>query len=422
MTAVRKPTPILCAGSPFEMGVAQGQTLRAARRQLASALKQLEAFRLRQPRWLPYPVYLRLAEHKAASFTAAPLQSRHGEVWQRLCGIAAGSGVRLRSLHLFNALEAALSSVSNCTAPLGGCSALAIRGSRSQSGEPVVAHNFDYLPLVQPFYLVRESRPDRGHRSLEFTATPLAGAIDGVNEAGLCITYSYAFANDRPTERAAPISAAVTEALANCVTTQEAVDRITSRPRWGSGMLMLADESGDLASLELSNTRFDTIRPSPGQDYLHHANYYASPWMRAVQIPDAAVYTDRSPAALRGRRLHESSERRDGRFAQLLQHCGALDLDNVARILSDHGPQGVPSDDTLCMHGSYWCTTATLQLLPASRSMRIAFSTACEADYREFFVGSREPTPCYSSANSNSSAADSAIPADTTLARRTPSG
>ena len=75
----------------------------------------------------------------------------------------------------------------------------------------MVARNFDYLPLIQPYYLIRESRPQGRLRALEFTTAPLAGAVDGMNEAGLCITYNYGFTTDEPTRPAAPISMAISE-------------------------------------------------------------------------------------------------------------------------------------------------------------------------------------------------------------------
>jgi hypothetical protein len=56
----------------------------------------------------------------------------------------------------------------------------------------------------------------------------------------------------------------------------------------------------------------------------------------------------------------------------------------TAEILGDHGSSGQPSDDSLCMHGSYWTTTASLQLSPARRSMKVAYSSTCEANYAEF--------------------------------------
>src|SRR5205809_200922 len=73
----------------------------------------------------------------------------------------------------------------------GACSAIAVRGACSRTGEPIIARNFDYLPMVQPFYCLRDSRPGGGHRSLDFTVAPIAGAIDGMNEHGLTITYNY---------------------------------------------------------------------------------------------------------------------------------------------------------------------------------------------------------------------------------------
>ena len=43
----------------------------------------------------------------------------------------------------------------------------------------------------------------------------------------------------------------------------------------------------------------------------------------------------------------------------------------------------MPGDYTLCTHGSYWYTTACLQLFPARRRMRVAYATACQARYEE---------------------------------------
>jgi hypothetical protein len=52
--------------------------------------------------------------------------------------------------------------------------------------------------------------------------------------------------------------------------------------------------------------------------------------------------------------------------------------------MGDHGANGIPSADTLCMHSDYWHTTACVQLLPAQRRMRIAYAPACAAQYAEF--------------------------------------
>jgi hypothetical protein len=373
----------ICQGSPREMGFAQGKAARQKIHAACQALADMEAFRLQQPRWLPYRVYRWLAEQKAARFLAAPLAHDYPLLKERLAGIAAGADVSIPRIMLFNALEPILSSVGGCTASPGACSAVAIRGGRSATGEPIIVRNFDYFPLVQPFYMLRDCRPSGGLRAIEFTVAPLAGTVDGMNEAGLCITYNYGFTTDQPRIPAAPISMAISAALERCRTVSEAAELISSSKRWGGALLMLGDPSGDIASLELSSSRSHLRRPAAGEDMLQHTNAFNNPVMREVQIPDDAIYTERAPAALRGRRLHLSSEQRNRRFQQLLSGNAKFDCDQLSVLMADHGLLGVPDDYTPCVHGSYWQTTACLQFLPKQRRIRVSYSTACQARYSE---------------------------------------
>jgi hypothetical protein len=105
--------------------------------------------------------------------------------------------------------------------------------------------------------------------------------------------------------------------------------------------------------------------------------------MREVQVPDAAIYSGKAPRSLRGRRLHESAEERTQRFKDLLKKNGPLDLVALASIMGDHGSANAPSASTICMHSPYWTTTASLQLFPRSRRMRVAFESACRARHTE---------------------------------------
>lgn len=376
----------ICEGSPRDMGFAQGAAVRSKVRGACEALADLEAFRLQKPRWLPYSVYRWIVEQKASRFLSAPLTGDFPEMKERLIGIALGADIPLKRALLINMLEPLMSSIGGCTVCPGACSAVAIRGRRSRSGEPIVARNFDYLPLVQPFYLMRESRPSDGFRAVEFTTAPLAGAVDGMNEAGLCITYNYGFTTDQPSVSAAPISMAISAALQHCNSVNEAADFISSMSRWGGALLMLADANGDIASLELSSTRHHLRRPAEGEDVLCHTNAFSSPHMQEVEIARAAVYTTGAPMPLRGRRVHQSSDSRHRRFQQLLAETDAFDVHQLSAIMADHGADGTPGDDTLCMHGSYWFTTACLQFFPASRRIRVAYSTACQARFEEIAV------------------------------------
>ena len=255
------------------MGLTQGTALRERIREAHESLRKLEALRLEQPWWLPYPLFLNLAERKSEKALVPALRQSNPAMLARMQGIAEGAGLPLRSLCLMNAMEAFIGSVGEraVVPPLGACSALAVRGARSRTGEPIIARNFDYPTLFQPFFMLRESRPRDGFRSLDFAVAPQAGTVDGVNEKGLAITINYAFVTDSAPPNPL-ITMLIADALASCATVTEAVRRIAATPHWGAGMLMLADASGDLASVELSNTRAGVRRPAAGEDWLLFTN------------------------------------------------------------------------------------------------------------------------------------------------------
>ena len=371
-----------CSGGDYEMGEQQGQVLAVKVHGLRERLADLEAFRMQQPFWLPYPAFLRLAEWTAKRTLGAALQRSATGALERVRGIAAGARCPLGGVCLLNAMEAHLGSCEGHidTAPLGACSTVAIRRSRSADGRPVVAKNFDYIPLAQPFYFLRESRPRGGYRSLDFAVAPQAGTIDGVNEHGLCITLNYAFLLD--SGRPAPlITMLIAEALARCKDVAGALDYIRQRPRWGSGILMLADDGGELVSLELSSSRSAVRRPAPGEDWLAFTNVCRCSETCAAQVPESARFSERVPLPLRGRPVLEWHTTRSSRIETLVRSCGTLGTKELAAIMADHGPQGQPDGSSPCVHTEYWRTTAALQWLPSTRSVRAWYGTACTAQY-----------------------------------------
>jgi hypothetical protein len=199
-----------------------------------------------------------------------------------------------------------------------------------------------------------------------------------MNECGLCITYNYAYTVDSTTETTVPISVLIGETLQRCKNVAEATEWIGRRPRWGGGILMLADASGDIASMEVSAGRSCVRRPRGNDDFLFHTNDLWTPQMRAVQIPDNAVLTSAAPTSLRGQRVHESSESRNRRFLELLTATPVIDAERLSVIMADHGPDGVGSKNTPCMHSCYWNTTACLQFYPRQRRIRFAYTSACK--------------------------------------------
>lgn len=379
--------PLVCQGDAYEMGRAQGAALGGEILRAYEDLRKIEAFCLKRPWWLPFGAFRRIARKKAGRVSSPAVAAGSPGNYQRTLGIASGADAPVDGVWLLQAVEGLLGSVDGAVdvPPPGGCSALAIRGAASATGRPIIAHNFDYLPPVQPFFFIRESQPAHGLRSIEFTVAPLAGAIDGVNEKGLAITYDYSqtLATLDPGRAGPTISMRISETLAEAATVSEAVEKLSRDSRWGSGLLMLADATGDVASLELSNTRAEVRRPNDGADFVFHANNYVCPATAAVEVPARGVYNVRAPRPLRGRRVLDSSLRRMSRFDELLQDAAGLSSDDLKRIMSDHDG-GEPSDATICMHSDYWITSACVQCLPQERTLRVAFGTACQAKYTDY--------------------------------------
>lgn len=366
------------------MGLTQGARLREKILGTRQSLRRFEALRLEQPWWLPYPIFLWLAERKTERPFVEALRRLNPAMLTRLEGIAEGSSLALGSLCLMNAMEAFIGSVRGRTVipPPGACTSLAVRGACSSTGDPVIARNFDYPPLFQPFYVLRENRPRGGFRSLDFAVAPQAGTVDGVNEHGLAITLDYAFVTDSGAPNPL-VTMLIADALASCATVTEAARRLTASPRWGAGLRMLADAAGDLAAVELSNTRSGVRRPAPGTDWLLNTNVCHCPETRAVQVPESAAYSEKMPVPLRGRSVLEPHAVRARRIEDLLRKQAIVGPEELAAIMADHGPSGVPDGASPCVHTGYFNTTATLQWFPKRRSVRVSYSWACQARYVE---------------------------------------
>jgi hypothetical protein len=382
------PSPkidVVCEGDSWERGFTQGTNLCEAVRSGIDVLESLEPFTLRKPRWVPYRFFRAQSARIAEKYLAQAVRRSFPDCDEQIRGLAQGSGVDLRLLWLLHALEAAVCSLEDATEvpALMACSTVAVRGRASATGEPIIAKNFDYLPLVRPYYVLRDNRPAKGARALEFTVAFYCGVVDGVNERGLAVSYNYAFSTDKGSP-APTISLALTEALRRFGTVKEAADWIGQQPRCGGGLIMLADATGDLASLELSPTRSEVRRPGPDEDILVHTNLYGTDRMCEVQLAREAVYSSKAPEVLRGQRVLEPFACHHERLNGLLEGRGALDPDDLARVMADHGETGVPTADTVCVHSPYWATTACCQLMPRSRRMRVAYDYACRAQYEDF--------------------------------------
>lgn len=379
---VSQPSPrfIKVAGDPREMGVQQGKALAADVRATMDVLLSSDAFELLRPRLVPRWLFKHMAVRQGARLLSEPVLRERPEMHARARGIAEGAGLPFSSVWLMHAAEILLAAADwqRRPPPLAACSTLAVRGARAKDGT-AIHHAFDYPDFTRPYFVVRESRPAKGHASLDFTVAPLAGTVDGINDAGLAITTNYAFTTDLP-KAPVPNTLALAAALARCATTAEAVDFLSTHARGEGGLLMIADASGDIVSLEISGARAEVRRPGKGEDSILHTNVLSTPPLREVEIPRDAVYTKNNIAAVRGLSVHESSEVRMETLARrLAARKGPIGKAELLDIFTDHGQTPGGDDNSLCRHGPYWVTAATLQLLPRERRLRAVFDSPCRS-------------------------------------------
>lgn len=381
---LRPQIDVDCHGDPRELGLAIGVSLRERIRAAERLLPDFETFRLYQPWWMPTSVFYYVAQRRARWALEPGLTANYPAMQQRLLGIAEGAQTSVEFLYLFHAMESASTGAYDVLPNLAACTAVAVDGTRTADRHSLLAHNFDLVPATAPLLSLRRSSGSGPLRSIGLSLAPMAGIIDGINEHGLSITYNYAPTTDCD-ETGPPVSLAIDDALGHCSTVTQAIERITSYSRGGGALLMLADARGEIAALELSAHHHHS-RPAGAGGGLRHSNAYRSRAMQRFEMPRTAVYSERAPQALRGTRVFQSATRRDMRLSHLLRDRPVVDTHGLKQLMADHGRDGVPGSDTICMHGSHWTTLATVQLHPSGRTLSIAYGPACQATFTTFAV------------------------------------
>ena len=351
------------------------------------SLYEYESFRVQQPWWMPYPVYLYMAQWRALDTLQPVVERAYPDLATRIAGMAEGAGVQVESLYLFHAMEAMLTSCDNvASCPMAACTAVAISEAASLEGGPMLHHNFDNVPLSAPLLALRRRQSPGGYRCLEFTCAPLAGAIDGINDAGLCITYNFAWTT-APGIPAPPVSMAVSSTLDRCASVAEAIRFLKKQQLCGGSLLMLADAGGQLARMEWSGRRVavqrltDSHNASPS--FLHHSNTYRTR-LKGFEVSAQACFGNGAPPALRGERVLESADQRDQRLRALIAQQPQYSADDLKAVMTDHGENDRADGNTVCMHGPYWQTIASLQFHPRQRLLRAGYGHACETEYVDF--------------------------------------
>jgi isopenicillin-N N-acyltransferase like protein len=336
------------SGSPYRMGCQHGRRAGA----------QVAAF-------VDYLVRASGREREEVLRAAArfrPLFERHCPVLlEEVRGLADGAGLRFEEA-LLPQIRGEIARVPAETA----CTTFAVAGRHTPDGGRLIGQTSDMHPETDPYFLVLHLAPDGGPRLLIWTFAGQLG-YHGVSEHGTAH-----FANSLS---GGPVASGVPGGLPHypvkrrlfeCRTRAEVLRMWEELPVCSSGNYMLAAGDGALFDLEVTPTGTALLEDA-GEGFLAHANHFLSPAFRTPET-DAAS-------------LPDSFARQERMTALLRERSGALCVDAMKEILSDH--HGTPH--SVCRHAVEgdppMTTVAGLIAEPGGGRLHVSRGAPCRGDW-----------------------------------------
>ncbi len=347
--------PLVFCGTDYEIGFQQGQKCCENIQRAIKEIFDLEPVLQSKPKLLPKSLFVTLAIRRADKMLKRDLFSLHQRQAERIKGIAEGAKTDVASLLFIQMLEL----------ELAGCTSLGFFSRATSIKETILAKNFDYANFAEPYPLVCETQPNPGYKTLCCRLTPLSGALDGMNEHGLAMTYNLARSVDKP-QCYVPTSVILQEMLETCKNAQDGIDFLAKSKTGGhDGIITLADAADNIRVVEFSRQHFKSYEPKTNAAI--NTNHYQTPEMKLIEkVP---VYANSPP------RLERANV--------LLANKRNIDAESIKVVLRDHGKENVPTDSTICMHGKWFSTWRSMVMYPKSRTMQLLFGHPCENEYQE---------------------------------------
>lgn len=370
------------SGNHFEMGLRQGSIYNEKIHNCYEFFKKWDFIKVLKPKIIPTPVFFYVGKNRATKAYKKIIEKYAPNQAERLRGISEGSNIDIKMLYLSLASEPTLSFPSYDVPT--GCTSIGISPRKSETGETIIARNFDFYTALIPFYVGRYNKPENGFSNIDFTMCSSAGDPHGMNEKGLTITFNLGFPTDG-LNPGVPISILIQEALEKYETTEEAVRFFKESLRSGGALLLVGDSSGDVRALEISCNRIGVREMRDG--FIVNTNHFKTEEMKPIDIPEDAVHSKRTyPKSSIGKGVRETlgTEKRDERANELVSKTTEIDIDTLKNVMRDHGLDGKPSNNTICWHGPVISTTMSIIFNLNRRTLSALIGNPCESEYKEF--------------------------------------
>lgn len=253
-------TTIECAGHPRDMGLAQG----AAGRTVIQAEVARAGLPLRRSR---LPSLRALTIGGVRGVGAGREMLRHfAHQSERLEGIARAAGVPIDSILELHLRVRAGGAQGGLLARRATLRARMTDGSKSDGKRLLLERSLPRPIDGEASWMLRESRPEVGFRSIEVGLPWLVSSVAGVNEGGLAVVAGPLLWGT-PGRAGYPTSLLlVQECLQRFEDLDGAIDWCCKRPVEGEQSLVLADASGNVATVVVSGR---ARRVQAGEGELH---------------------------------------------------------------------------------------------------------------------------------------------------------
>lgn len=346
---------LLLEGTPYERGRAQAarcpDMIDHVRHAIEHRLHQTEA------------AYAKDEVRRFVDGQRAATEKIWPDVLEEIRGIADGFGLAPETVFDYLHCSSAADVAALPEHEPEGCTSFAV----SAEDGAVVAKNRDYRPEHIPIQRVmRHVDPAWGGREilvLGSLGSP-GNFSSGMNSDGLAVTDTAS----RTTDIGVGFHRyfLLTWLLVHCDSVDEALRAIRGITHTGSGLLILGDASGAVATVELGHTQIGFEHLSSGR--VGRSNHFVTPHMAPLNMRVAA----NADSLANSRRRFPALQRR---LAALPATPG---IDEAGAILADHGS----ADDGFCRHGGPELSTTiagALWLTGSRRLLHVAGNPCCDS-------------------------------------------
>jgi isopenicillin-N N-acyltransferase-like protein len=283
---------------------------------------------------------------------------------EELMGIAEGAGVSFYDIAVVNAMEA----VTRDALHLTSCTSLAVSSERTADGHVLAAHNEDWVPEDEDdVYIVHAEPVDEP----PFLAMSYGGLLPniGFNAYGIVQLIDSVLPDD---SRIGIPRIVVSRSVLAAQSPSDALQRTIVSHRAAGYNHLIAHESGEIYSMEVSARQFDILYATDG--YMVHSNHYLSSKMQEVED---------EPERLVGSHVQYF------RASRLLRQTEKHTIKTLQAIQKDH----VDYPNSICNHAirvegplDREKTINAMVIDLTAREMHIAWGNPCENPYHTFHL------------------------------------